>query len=364
MYTHVGSQRTIERTLFDLRPGVTEMYLHPAIDTDELRVSHPDWAQRVEDHAYLTTRRVVARPGRTIGRDPHRLPRAARAATAHAAPLRDAHAGGTDRPVHARDARRSGSRSTSSTHVCFGPGDEIIGDDDGAIAFTFKEYGEHRSAWLVLVAVRPERQGAGRRHRVGARRARRRAGARRARPRTSRAPSRATSGPASTSRTPAPACCSRRSASSAIWSASTWRSRPASGAIRRRASVVERETGIGRSRLRGARVSALGRRARPWPSNAAPPSRRATPTARRSDSAATRATAPAGSARWRPIRTRSTAASARPSSPRSAPTSTRAARDGRDRVGQQPALLRQVRRDRVARLPGRPSRPDLNTARR
>ena len=26
------------------RPGVTEIYLHPAIDTDELRASHPDWA--------------------------------------------------------------------------------------------------------------------------------------------------------------------------------------------------------------------------------------------------------------------------------------------------------------------------------
>jgi predicted glycoside hydrolase/deacetylase ChbG (UPF0249 family) len=55
VYTHTGSRRAIERTLFDLRPGVTEMYLHPAIDTDELRVSHPDWPQRVEDHAYLTS---------------------------------------------------------------------------------------------------------------------------------------------------------------------------------------------------------------------------------------------------------------------------------------------------------------------
>jgi predicted glycoside hydrolase/deacetylase ChbG (UPF0249 family) len=53
VYTHVGSQRAIERTLFDLRRGVTEIYLHPAIDTDELRVSHPDWAQRVEDYAYV-----------------------------------------------------------------------------------------------------------------------------------------------------------------------------------------------------------------------------------------------------------------------------------------------------------------------
>jgi len=67
VYTHVGSKRAIERTLFDLRPGVTEMYLHPAIDTDELRVSHPDWAQRVEDHAYLTSdaslRDLVERSG-------------------------------------------------------------------------------------------------------------------------------------------------------------------------------------------------------------------------------------------------------------------------------------------------------------
>jgi hypothetical protein len=54
VYTNVGSRRTIERALFDLRPGVTEMYLHPALDTDELRASHPDWAQRVEDHMLLT----------------------------------------------------------------------------------------------------------------------------------------------------------------------------------------------------------------------------------------------------------------------------------------------------------------------
>ena len=51
--------RAIERTLFDLRPGVTEIYVHPAVDTDELRASHPDWANRVDDHAFLTTRPVV-----------------------------------------------------------------------------------------------------------------------------------------------------------------------------------------------------------------------------------------------------------------------------------------------------------------
>ena len=49
----MGARRTIERILYELRPGVTEVYLHPAVDTDELRSSHPDWANRVEDHATL-----------------------------------------------------------------------------------------------------------------------------------------------------------------------------------------------------------------------------------------------------------------------------------------------------------------------
>src|SRR5438874_332969 len=54
VYTSVGSRRGIERVLFDLQPGVTEVYLHPAIDSDELRASHPDWPHRVEDYAFLT----------------------------------------------------------------------------------------------------------------------------------------------------------------------------------------------------------------------------------------------------------------------------------------------------------------------
>ena len=53
LYNPVGGRRAVERTLFDLRPGVTEVYLHPAVDSDELRASHPDWAGRVEDHAFL-----------------------------------------------------------------------------------------------------------------------------------------------------------------------------------------------------------------------------------------------------------------------------------------------------------------------
>jgi len=47
----VGSRGDIERAVADLRPGVTEVYLHPAIDTDELRAFAPDWPNRVDDHA-------------------------------------------------------------------------------------------------------------------------------------------------------------------------------------------------------------------------------------------------------------------------------------------------------------------------
>ncbi|MEP6624561.1 MAG: polysaccharide deacetylase family protein [Acidimicrobiia bacterium] len=49
----VGARRTFERVLFDLRPGVTEVCIHPAVNTDELRSSHPDWGSRVDDHALL-----------------------------------------------------------------------------------------------------------------------------------------------------------------------------------------------------------------------------------------------------------------------------------------------------------------------
>ncbi len=51
----VGSRDAIERVLFDLRPGITEVMIHPAIDTDELRSAYPDWAGRVEDHAFACT---------------------------------------------------------------------------------------------------------------------------------------------------------------------------------------------------------------------------------------------------------------------------------------------------------------------
>ena len=56
----VGSRRVIERALADLRPGVTEFYVHPAVDTPELRALAPDWPGRVDDHD-LTTGRMTLR---------------------------------------------------------------------------------------------------------------------------------------------------------------------------------------------------------------------------------------------------------------------------------------------------------------
>lgn len=53
----VGSRAMLERIVADLRPGVTEVYLHPAWDTPELRAFAGDWERRVDD------RRFVARDG-------------------------------------------------------------------------------------------------------------------------------------------------------------------------------------------------------------------------------------------------------------------------------------------------------------
>ncbi|MFI5043640.1 MAG: polysaccharide deacetylase family protein [Acidimicrobiales bacterium] len=54
VYSGVGGRRPFERTLMDLRPGVTEVYLHPATDHSEIRSFAPDWADRVDDHHMLT----------------------------------------------------------------------------------------------------------------------------------------------------------------------------------------------------------------------------------------------------------------------------------------------------------------------
>ena len=50
----VGSRQAVEDALDDLRPGVTELYVHPAADSAELRAISDDWAGRVDDHDLVT----------------------------------------------------------------------------------------------------------------------------------------------------------------------------------------------------------------------------------------------------------------------------------------------------------------------
>ncbi|MDQ4097952.1 MAG: hypothetical protein M3144_08815, partial [Actinomycetota bacterium] len=49
-----ASRRAIEAALIDLAPGVTEVHLHPAIDSAEFRSLAPDWPAGVDDLDLLT----------------------------------------------------------------------------------------------------------------------------------------------------------------------------------------------------------------------------------------------------------------------------------------------------------------------
>ncbi len=66
----MGSRRAIERALSDLQPGLTELVVHPAVDTAELRAVAPDdWAGRVDDHELVadhSTLRSVAQRAAAI----------------------------------------------------------------------------------------------------------------------------------------------------------------------------------------------------------------------------------------------------------------------------------------------------------
>ena len=69
-YQGVGSRPYVEEALANLKPGVTEIYLHPAIDSDELRAAHPDWVGRVDDYKMLNHdlrfRNLVEKAGVTL----------------------------------------------------------------------------------------------------------------------------------------------------------------------------------------------------------------------------------------------------------------------------------------------------------
>lgn len=50
----VGGRRALEKALFELQPGITEVRVTPAVDTPELRAATPTWAAHVEDHHLVT----------------------------------------------------------------------------------------------------------------------------------------------------------------------------------------------------------------------------------------------------------------------------------------------------------------------
>jgi chitin disaccharide deacetylase len=63
----VGSRSAIERAVFELEPGVTEVFVRPATDTAEVRAAIPDWAARVDDFDLVVSdgnlRAMLARGG-------------------------------------------------------------------------------------------------------------------------------------------------------------------------------------------------------------------------------------------------------------------------------------------------------------
>jgi hypothetical protein len=52
---HQSARGAMDQLLSDIRPGVTEVVLRPALDTAELRSVAPDWAARVADHDLAMT---------------------------------------------------------------------------------------------------------------------------------------------------------------------------------------------------------------------------------------------------------------------------------------------------------------------
>jgi hypothetical protein len=56
--TYLDARSTHERVLPSLRPGVTEILLHPSVDSDELRVAFADADERVVNHAFAVGGRL------------------------------------------------------------------------------------------------------------------------------------------------------------------------------------------------------------------------------------------------------------------------------------------------------------------
>ena len=63
----VGSRESVEKALSETPAGVTEIYVHPAVDTPEVRAITDDWPARVDDHDLVTNdaglRALIERAG-------------------------------------------------------------------------------------------------------------------------------------------------------------------------------------------------------------------------------------------------------------------------------------------------------------
>jgi predicted glycoside hydrolase/deacetylase ChbG (UPF0249 family) len=55
----MGTRKVVERAFASLRPGITEIYAHPAADAPELRSLAADWPDRVDDRDLLTDGRTI-----------------------------------------------------------------------------------------------------------------------------------------------------------------------------------------------------------------------------------------------------------------------------------------------------------------
>lgn len=53
-YAPGGGRAAVEKLVSSIRPGVTELLLHPSVDTPELRAFATDWLTRIDDHALVT----------------------------------------------------------------------------------------------------------------------------------------------------------------------------------------------------------------------------------------------------------------------------------------------------------------------
>ena len=67
LVTGVGSREVLHDHLGKLRPGVTEVFLHPAVDSPELRAVAVDWEGRVDDHRLVCEENLIAKAAEEAG---------------------------------------------------------------------------------------------------------------------------------------------------------------------------------------------------------------------------------------------------------------------------------------------------------